>query len=614
MSPLTSTRLRSKTCGAIGAGAVLALILSASATALADSATPAANAPVTGPTQVGAWAVTGWSEGYCSAERPVRGADGGASVLQFVLARLRIGYRLALSAREWELPPQTSFPIELIAEPVMHRNANAVAAGPKLVVIELGSDGESVKELGSASTLEIKTARTTFKLPLEGFAEAFAQVETCYGALKQPVANPFVPADSAQKPSADSSKSETLHDAEAPAEAPKRAASNSTTTTPSAKPATASVPNAGSSQADLDDGLVTERTVLTVPDKTPYRLEALVVRPANANGRLPIALITHGKNATAAENQSIHADLMLPQARDLAVRGWLAVVVIRRGFGQSDGLPGVPRGSAYMSSCENADLVRGFDIEAEDLAGALKALATRPDADPTRVIAIGQSLGGATVLAFAARQPKGLLGVVNVSGGVWRSEGNGACDHSDLVAAMAIFGARTRIPTLWLYARNDSLFPPALVAQMRDAYTLAGGRAKLRMFPPVLGDGHALFMDFAARTKWLRTLDTFLRDYRLPDQSAGRVEQAMTAIKLPPSVRPVVESYVSAPAPKLMVVTASGKNVYWVANPTDIESARKRLLTSCREKSGDECTVVMENNELARPIVTGAITPEAATR
>ena len=32
-------------------------------------------------------------------------------------------------------------------------------------------------------------------------------------------------------------------------------------------------------------------------DKGPYRLETLVVRPVKADGRLPIALITHGKNA-----------------------------------------------------------------------------------------------------------------------------------------------------------------------------------------------------------------------------------------------------------------------------------------------------------------------------
>ena len=63
--------------------------------------------------------------------------------------------------------------------------------------------------------------------------------------------------------------------------------------------------------------------------------------------------------------------------------GARALVYSRFGYGQSDGLPGVSRGSAYMS-CENADLVRGFDAEADDLDGALKALAARPDADPCR--------------------------------------------------------------------------------------------------------------------------------------------------------------------------------------------------------------------------------------
>jgi len=150
----------------IVAGAILALMLVASSSALAQSTTPADNAPVTGPKQVGAWTVTGWSQGYCSAERPVRGADGGASVVQLVLARLRIGYRFALSAQDWELPPQTSFPVELIAEPVMHKSASAVAAGPKLVIIELGADGQFMKKLATAPKIEIKAAGTVIAAPV----------------------------------------------------------------------------------------------------------------------------------------------------------------------------------------------------------------------------------------------------------------------------------------------------------------------------------------------------------------------------------------------------------------------------------------------------------------
>jgi dienelactone hydrolase len=571
------------------AGVVLALALSV-ATAAAQA--PAANTPVTTPKQVGAWTVIGWSQGYCAAERPVRGGAGGAEALQFVLARVQTGYRIAMSAPQWELAPQTAFPVELIADPVFRSEAKAVAVGPKLVIIELGADGQLVNKIAAAPAMEIKAAQQTFKLPMEGFAAALTEVDACFGALKRPASNPFAAPKAAESKAHESKGSETKAAATEPAPAQ-----------PAAAPAKA------------EDDLVEEHTFLKVPnDKGGYRLEALVVRPAKADGRLPIALITHGKNAAAAENQAVRPELFRAQARDFAARGWLAVVVIRRGFGQSDGFPGVSRGSAYMTCGENADLVRGFDTEADDLDGALKALRGRPDADAKRVIAIGQSLGGGTVLAFAARKPAGLLAVINVSGGVWRSNGQDTCDHADLVAAMATFGSRTSVPTLWLYSENDSLFPPALVARMRDAYTQAGGRAQLKMFPPVIGDGHALFMDFAARVKWLRALDLFMQANKMPNTNLARIEDVMNSVQLAAATRPVVEEYFSTPEPKLLVKTASGKGAYWVANQNDIAGARKRVLASCREKSGGECTVVMENNTTVRPIVTGAIEPNTTAR
>ena len=338
------------------------------------------------------------------------------------------------------------------------------------------------------------------------------EVDSCFGALKRPATNPFAAPES--KPSAALPKSAVPVASTAPAGAAPEAAAPIKVAVAKIEPARS--PSAmASATAGLDNELLEERTFLTVQnDKGRFRLEALVVKPAKADGRLPIALITHGKNAKAAENQALRADMMLPQARDFAARGWLAVVVLRRGYGQSDGLPGVSRGAAYMA-CENADLARGFEVEADDLDGALKVVAARPDADGSRAIAIGQSLGGGVVLAFAARRPAGLLGVVNVSGGAWRTNGEGnVCQHADLVAAMATLGARTRIPTLWLYAENDSLFPPELVTRMRDAYAASGGRAELRMFPPVVHDGHRLFADFGGRVKWLRAVDGFPADSR----------------------------------------------------------------------------------------------------
>jgi dienelactone hydrolase len=582
-----------------GAPAIVALALSAPAgvTAVLAQTPPSAPVPVklaSGPKQAGAWAITGWARGadasHCSADRQVRGLAAAMTPLQFAIVRFSGGYRIALSSQDWELKPQTAFPIELAAQPVLTASTKAFAVAAKTVVIDLGTDWQLMQKLNTAPMIEVKAARTAFKLPLDGFAEMLPALDSCYAALKR---------TSAPAPAVIQAKSDVqAKDPQAKTLQPKNDVKHD---------ATPVGPRA-------DDEFVEEHTFLTVPGAHgPYRLEALVVRPAKATGRLPIALITHGKNATAAENQSFRADMMLPQARDFAARGWLAVAVIRRGYGLSDGIPGVPRAAAYMS-CQNADLVRGFELEADDLDGALKAVAARPDADGTRAIAVGQSLGGGTVLAFAARQPAGLVGVVNVSGGVLRTDANGVCDHADLVAAMASFGGRTRVPSLWLYAENDSLFPPALVTRMREAYAEAGGRPELRMFPAVLYDGHRLFADFAARVQWLRALDTFLQANNLPNINVARVDEVMTAVRLPAGTRAVVEQYFSTPMPKVLVATASGKGAYWAANSNDIEGARRRVLSLCREKTGADCTVIMENNALVRPIVTGAITPQTTTR
>src|SRR4051812_13070224 len=75
---------------------------------------------------------------------------------------------------------------------------------------------------------------------------------------------------------------------------------------------------------------------VTIAGRTA-RLEALIVKSAHATGRLPVALITHGKPANLQNMLDDRAAAYLRQAKGLAARGWLAVVVIRRGFGQSDG-------------------------------------------------------------------------------------------------------------------------------------------------------------------------------------------------------------------------------------------------------------------------------------
>src|SRR5262249_10835547 len=137
--------------------------------------------------------------------------------------------------------------------------------------------------------------------------------------------------------------------------------------------------------------LVVENTFLTVQiDGKPFRLEALIVKRPDLDGKLPIALVTHGRHFSAERNAQRRAEDLRPQAGDFAWRGWLAVSVLRRGFGVSEGPE--PKGP----DCLTYDFRDYFERSADDLVAALAVIAQRPDADPSRVIAAGESTGGAT--------------------------------------------------------------------------------------------------------------------------------------------------------------------------------------------------------------------------
>ena len=61
------------------------------------------------------------------------------------------------------------------------------------------------------------------------------------------------------------------------------------------------------------------------------------MKKRDAAGKLPIALIAHGKPGSEGRMLDERAGEYVRQARDLARRGWLAVVAMRRGYGGSDG-------------------------------------------------------------------------------------------------------------------------------------------------------------------------------------------------------------------------------------------------------------------------------------
>src|SRR5688572_5520597 len=147
------------------------------------------------------------------------------------------------------------------------------------------------------------------------------------------------------------------------------------------------------------------RLPVTLDDGQHFVLEAFVARPAAA-GRFPLALLTHGTPRQAAQRQRMAAVQMSFQAEELARRGYVAVAVMRRGYGTSEGAWAESSGR-----CEAPDHERAARESARDLRAALRALSRRPEIDRERMIVIGQSAGGIGTVALAADPPPGLKAV-----------------------------------------------------------------------------------------------------------------------------------------------------------------------------------------------------------
>lgn len=82
--------------------------------------------------------------------------------------------------------------------------------------------------------------------------------------------------------------------------------------------------------------LVEQELRIPAPGAGDQGLEALMVRPDQL-GPHPLALINHGAPRSLADHRKMRPSHMLVQAREFARRGWTAVIVLRRGYGNSGG-------------------------------------------------------------------------------------------------------------------------------------------------------------------------------------------------------------------------------------------------------------------------------------
>lgn len=243
-------------------------------------------------------------------------------------------------------------------------------------------------------------------------------------------------------------------------------------------------------------------------EAAPDGLSALLVY-ADLPGKHPLVVITHGTSRELEPRNNITPWLFLPQARWFARRGFVALVVIRRGYGSSGGKPD------YLGNgrCPQIDYEGAARKSAEDLRIAIDFGSKLPQVDPAQVLAVGISTGGMATVALTANAPKNLVAAINFAGGRGSTADHDICNSDALVAAYRNFGRHSRPPMLWVYADNDKYFWPEIAQQFDAVFRSTGGQDQFLHAPAFAEDGHTLFSH--GIPVWSPMVDDFLRAHNL---------------------------------------------------------------------------------------------------
>ena len=203
-----------------------------------------------------------------------------------------------------------------------------------------------------------------------------------------------------------------------------------------------------------------------------------------------MVVFNHGdvpRESPLIRNQLRVRDMVV--AREFLRAGTAVLMPARKGIGLSEG--NYPKGFPAFDT----DAAFRARTHAEDILPALTWIKSEPLLDATRIIVAGQSTGGDAAMYIASKSPPGVIGAINFSGG--------RTNHTEqmqlpalnelMVTAFGEYGKTIKVPSLWVFAENDSRFTPQTVRTSFAAFQQAGAKAKLLLVPPLDGDGHNVY-------------------------------------------------------------------------------------------------------------------------
>jgi dienelactone hydrolase len=263
---------------------------------------------------------------------------------------------------------------------------------------------------------------------------------------------------------------------------------------------------------------VPDQVTIAVPGAGIFGGEAsmrtLVFKPQRP-GPYPIVLFAHGRAADAFDRAKLKNPVAAGHVRYWLAKGYAVVAPVRPGYGDSGGSDGEETGVHYNNfgvCTAQPDYGAATTAAVRAMARALNWVRAQDWARADQILLEGQSAGGLATLALCASSPPGVVGCINFAGGAGgspvRSPGR-MCAAEKIDELMRDFGARTRVPNIWLYAENDLFWGAELPRQWHATYAVGGSPTEFVGTPPLPNaDGHQLLLH--GGRMWSVPLDAWL--------------------------------------------------------------------------------------------------------
>jgi dienelactone hydrolase len=322
-------------------------------------------------------------------------------------------------------------------------------------------------------------------------------------------------------------------------------------------------------------------------------LEAIVVRPDDGLAH-PLAVLNHGSPRDAANRSTMSPYRLWPQAVAFARRGFVAVVAMRRGYGNSQG-----EWAEGYGSCSGPDYATAGRAGASDIAAVARYMSGQSYVSKGKWISVGHSAGAFATVALTSDPPRDLAAAIAFAPGRGSTTPDAVCGEKQLVAAFAQYGKTSRVPLLWVAAENDHFFGPRLVPLLTNAFANAGGNLTFVKTAAFGEDGHQLFTTASGISIWSPIVDRFLaannlvlRD-RLIDLTLPNVA---APAGLSSNGRETFKTYLES-GPNKAFAVSSDERFGWATGRRSVEEARQAALGYCTSGTSARCRVVNVNNQ-----------------